>query len=159
GLGKLDLLVVQDIFPTETTAFADVLLPAATWSEKTGTMTNSERCITLVERFNEPPGEARRDVDILMDFAARMGFGRDFAYADEAAIFAEHARLTAGRDCDISGLTHERLRSLRSVQWPVPTPASTGTPRLYGDLRFATPSGRARLQAPPFRSRSEEPTP
>ena len=157
GLRQLELLVVQDIFPTDTTRFADVLLPAATWLEKSGTMTTSERRIALVERLVNPPGEALPDITILQRFATALGHGKDFAYADSAAIFAEHAALTAGRDCDISGLDHARLRQERSLQWPVPNRDSLGTPRLYTDHIFATANGRANFCAPTFLERSEMP--
>ena len=155
GLRALDLLVVQDIYPTDTTPFADVVLPAATWLEKTGTMTSSERRITVLDKAIDPPGEALSDCAILLRFAHAMGWERSFPYRDEAEIYAEHARLTAGTDCDVSGLSHARLRQLRSAQWPVPDATSTGTERLYGDGRFTTPSGRARLRAPAFADRSE----
>ena len=152
---RAELVVVQDIYPTDTTAFADVVLPAATWLEKTGTMTNSERRIALLDKVVEPPGEALADCEILLRFARAMGWGDSFAFADEAAIYREHAALTKGTDCDVSGLDHGRLRALRSAQWPVPDGRSVGTPRLYTDGRFATADGRARLGAPAFVNRSE----
>ncbi len=155
GLKKLELLVVQDIYPTDTTPFADVVLPAATWLEKTGTMTNSERRIALLDKAVDPPGEALPDTEILRRFAVAMGWGKSFAYANEEAVFREHAALTKGTDCDISGLDYGRLRELRSAQWPVPTRDSIGTPRLYGDGVFTTPNGRAQLRAPAFANRSE----
>nr|MBA3686387.1 molybdopterin-dependent oxidoreductase [Planctomycetota bacterium] len=155
ALRALELLVVQDIFPTDTTAFADVVLPAATWLEKTGTMTSSERRITLLDRVVDAPGEALSDVEILLRFARAMGWERSFPYADEAAVYREHAELTRGMDCDISALDHARLRQLGGAQWPVTASAPAGTPRLYVDGCFPTPSGRARLRAPAVVDRSE----
>jgi len=152
---KAEFVVVQDIFPTDTTPFADVVLPAATWLEKTGTMTNSERRITLLDKVVEPPGEALADLEILLRFARAMGWEKSFAFADEAAVYREHAALTKGSDCDVSGLDHGRLRTLRSAQWPVPNHQSIGTPRLYTNHRFATADGRAKLAAPQFVNRSE----
>ncbi len=156
ALGAAELVVVQDIHATATAAFAHVLLPAATWLEKTGTMTNSERRISLLTPTVAAPGECLPDSRILCRFAALMGWEHAFSYADEAAIFAEHAALTAGRDCDISGLSHGRLRQ-RSFQWPVPAADHPGTPRLFADRRFQTPSGRAQLRAPAVENRSEVP--
>jgi ferredoxin-nitrate reductase len=155
ALRKLDLLIVQDCAHNDTTPFADVILPAATWLEKTGSMTNSERRIHLVEKLVDPPGEARPDWRILCDVAQAMGFGEAFAHPDPAAVYAEHAALTAGTDCDVSGLSHARIRAARAIQWPVPAGDHPGTPRLFTDHRFATPDGKARLGAPDFVERSE----
>ena len=96
------------------------------------------------------PGEARPDWAIAADFArrlaARLGKSDDgFAWPDEAAVFAEHARLSVGRDCDIGGLSHALLDACGPQQWPFPTGAPGGTPRLFTDHRFATPDGRARF--------------
>jgi ferredoxin-nitrate reductase len=155
ALKKLDLVIVQDCFPTDTTPFAHVVLPAATWLEKTGSMTNSERRITLVEKAIEPPGEALADTEIICRVAKAMGFGHAFTWKDEAAVYREHVRLTAGTDCDITGLSHEIIRAKRSAQWPFPAGATSELPRLYGDARFATANQRAKLKAPPFADRSE----
>ena len=161
ALAAAELVVVQDIYPTETAEFADVLLPAAGWLEKTGTMTNSDRRISLLEKAVEPPGEALADGEILIRFARAMGWRKAFAYDSAAEVFAEHAALTSGTDVDISGLSHERLRSLGPVQWPVPAGDSlpAGTPRLYVNHRFPTPSGKAHLRAMAFEDRSEQPSP
>ncbi len=155
ALKQLDLVVVQDCYPTDTTPYADVLLPAATWLEKTGTMTNSERRVTLLDKAVEPPGEAMADVEILRRFAVEMGFGRAFAWADEAAIYREHAALTAGTDCDVSGIDYQRLRRERSVQWPAPAGGGAGPARLYADRVFPTANRKAQLKAPAFTDRSE----
>lgn len=145
ALRTAELVVVQDAYVNDTLPFADVVLPAATWPEKTGVMTTSERRLHLVEAARPPPGEARPDWRILCDAAAALGFGHAFAFADPAAVFAEHAAGTRGTDCDISGVTHERLRRERSLQWPCPSPDHPGTPRLFTDGRFPTPDGRCRL--------------
>jgi ferredoxin-nitrate reductase len=154
ALRAAELVVVQDIHRTATAAAAHVLLPAATWLEKTGTMTSSERRVSLLEPLLDAPGEALPDSAIIRRFAAHMGWGASFGYADEAAIFAEHAALTRGRDCDIAGLSHARLRA-GGVQWPAPTPHHPGTPRLFADGVFPTSSGRARLVAAEFTERSD----
>ena len=158
GLRMAELVVVQDIHHTATADHAHVILPAATWLEKTGTMTNSERRISLLTPKVAAPGECLPDSLIIRRFAGIMGWAHAFAYEDESQIFAEHAALTAGRDCDISGVSYARLRS-GSLQWPVPGPQHPGTPRLFTDGRFQTKNGRAQLRAPTVEHRSEVPDP
>jgi len=146
ALRQADLVIVQDAYhPTETTRFADVLLPAAQWPEKEGVMTNSERRLTYLPKLVDPPGEALPDAEIIARFAREMGWKEAFAADGPAEIFAEFAALTAGTACDCSGVSHERLRREGPLQWPVPGPDHPGTARLYGGGRFATPDGRARL--------------
>jgi len=148
ALGRARFVVVQDISARcHSLPWADVVLPAAGWLEKQGTMTNSERRVTHLPKVVDPPGEARPDVWILCDFARRMGWGEAFAYRSEAEIFAEHTRLTAGTALDMTGIDYSRLRQLGSIQWPCPTADHPGTERLFTDRRFATRSGRARLHA------------
>jgi anaerobic selenocysteine-containing dehydrogenase len=146
ALRQAELVVVQDAYhPTETTRFADVLLPAAQWPEKDGVMTNSERRLTYLPRLVAPPGEALPDAEILVRFAREMGWKEAFPYAGAAEIFDEFAALTAETACDYSGLTHARLAAEGPLQWPVPGPTHPGTARLYTDGRFPTPDGRARF--------------
>ena len=155
ALQKAELVVVQDAFHSDTADYADILLPAATWLEKDGTMTNSERRIAKVRKLLDPPGEAKADWRIIADLANRLGHGQAFAYADEAEIFAEHAALSKGRDCDISGLSYERLADGNTFQWPVPDEGHPGTDRLYTDFKFETPDGKARFAAPVYHDDSE----
>jgi ferredoxin-nitrate reductase len=157
ALRQAELVVVQDIYPTETADFAHVLLPAAAWLEKTGTMTNSDRRISLLEKVVEPPGEALADAEILRRFALAMGWEHAFGDATPATVFEEHAALTAGTDIAIDGLSHAALKEHGTVQWPLkPTGEGTiGTPRLYTDRQFRTASGRATLRAVTFEERSE----
>jgi assimilatory nitrate reductase catalytic subunit len=166
ALAACPFVVVQESYAdTETAAFADLLLPATTWGEKDGTVTNSERCISRVLPAIRAPGEARHDWQIATDFARALGVAlgsaalaeRLFDYADSASVFAEHALTTAGRDLDITGLSHARLESAGPVQWPCPSGSSDGTQRLYIDHRFATANGRARFVVP-VRSLTAEPT-
>ena len=145
ALRRARFVVVQDISDrSDTAAYADVLLPAAGWLEKAGTMTNSDRRVSYVAPLVEPPGEARPDADILCDFARRMGY-HGFDFRDVAEVYDEYARMTAGTHIDVSGLSHRRLRDEGSFQWPVPHARHPGTPRLFLDRRFYTPSGRARF--------------
>ncbi|MFI5280436.1 MAG: molybdopterin oxidoreductase family protein, partial [Gemmatimonadales bacterium] len=146
ALRQAELVIVQDAYhPTETTRFADVLLPAAQWPEKDGVMTNSERRMTYLPKLSEPPGEALPDAVIVARVARELGFKDAFAFESAAEIFDEYAALTAGTACDCSGVSHERLRADGPLQWPVPGPAHAGTARLYTDARFPTQDGRARL--------------
>lgn len=154
ALRMCELVIVQDAFhPTETGALAHVLLPAAGWPEKDGTMTNSERRVSLVRRALDPPGEALPDWEIFARVGRALGHAEAFAWEDAAAVYDEYAALTAGRLCDVSALSHERLLREGPLQWPVPRRRTgddhPGTPRLYGSRRFPTPDGRARLVAAP----------
>ena len=148
ALRQAELVIVQDAYhPTETTRFADVLLPAAQWPEKDGVMTNSERRLTYLPKLVDPPGEALPDAVIVTRIARELGFTEGFPYESAAEIFDEFAALTAGTVCDCSGVSHARLVSEGPLQWPVPDPTHPGTPRLYGDGRFPTSDGRAQLVA------------
>jgi len=156
ALARCELVVVSDcIAQTDTTACAHVLLPATGWGEKDGTVSNSERRISRQRGVLAPPGEARHDWRIVCDVAARMGFGHAFDYTGPAAIFREHAALSGfgnagSRAFDIgalAGICAADYDALAPVQWPVNAANPAGTRRLFGDGRFFTPSGRARLVA------------
>ena len=162
ALERAELLVVQDCHhPTETSALAHVVLPAAAWPEKEGTMTNSERRVGLVRRLLDPPGQARADWEIYAGLARALGHGEAFAWPSAAAVYDEFAACTRGRPCDVSGVSHERLRREGSVQWPAPAgvgaPGSDGTPRLYAERRVHTPDGRARFAPTPHADAAEVP--
>jgi predicted molibdopterin-dependent oxidoreductase YjgC len=124
---------------------ADVILPAAQWSEKTGTFISSERRIELVEKFIEPPGEAKADYEIIWLIARAMGLEKEFPYSTAEEVFNEFKWLTSGRICDMAGITYERLRGKAGIQLPCPTIEHPGTPRLFTDKRFPRPDGRAAL--------------
>ena len=152
ALDKAELVVVQEAYvDTETVACADVLLPAATWGEKQGTVTNSERRITRVKAAITPPGEARADWRIGVDFARelekilRPGNETLFPYESCEEIFNEHRESTRGRDLDITGLSYPILESRGPQQWPFPSGASEGRARLYGDGIFPTQTGKAKF--------------
>jgi len=166
ALARCDFVVLQEAYSnTETAPFADLLLPAATWGEKEGTVTNSERRITHVHRALPPPGEARADWRIVCDFARELGprLGKDaaplFPYAVPCEIFTEHAASTAGRDLDITGLSYALLDAAGPQQWPFPKGAkladTAGRTRLYADGRFPTADGRARFIVPTERLTAE----
>jgi ferredoxin-nitrate reductase len=188
--------VYQDAYyPTETTAYAHVLLPAAQWSEKTGVMTNSERRITLCSGFRNRPGQAKADWEIFAEVGRRLGFTQQFQFANSAEVHAEFVQLTRGRLCDQTGISHERLRTEGPIQWPCPDGLSdnelrsfgediegvgvlgvgethkthsqnpkpktqdSSSKRLYTDLRFHTPDGRAQFAAYHSRGLAEPPDP
>ncbi|MEV6552157.1 nitrate reductase [Streptomyces sp. NPDC051597] len=131
-------VVVQDLFLTETAQLADVVLPAATWGEKTGTLTNADRTVHLSEKAVEPPGEAKPDLDIFLDYASRMDFrdkdgGPLVTWHDPESAFEAWKRCSAGRPCDYTGLGYEKLRGASGIQWPCNDRFPEGTERLYTD--------------------------
>ncbi|OBJ48439.1 molybdopterin oxidoreductase [Mycobacterium sp. 1423905.2] len=134
-------LVVEDIFMTETAELADVVLPAAAWGEKTGTFTNADRTVHLSEKAVEPPGSARSDLEIFLDYARRMDF-RDKdgaplpAWTDPESAFEAWKRCSAGRPCDYTGLSYAKLRGHSGIQWPCNSEHPGGTERLYADGKF-----------------------
>lgn len=136
-------VVVQDPFLTETAAVADVILPAALWGEKEGTMENADRTINLLRKAVDPPEGVRSDFEILLDFARRMDFrdkdGRPLiGYDSPEACFEEWKAVSRGRPCDMSGMTYDKLERHNGLRWPVTEEAPLGTPRLYADLKFHT---------------------
>lgn len=158
ALKKAAFVVVQDIsHNSETTKFADLLLPAAGWLEKEGTMTNSERRISYLPKVIDPPAEALPDVEILWRFAQAMGF-KGFDYNSASEVFHEHCVLTTGTNIDISGLSYDRLQNEGSFQWPVPHSTHPGTPRLFTDFKFHTIDKKAHFNAPQSLYNSSEQT-
>ncbi|SPJ30950.1 nitrate reductase [Falsiruegeria mediterranea] len=152
AIASVPFVVVSDILErTDTGDLAHVLLPAAGWGEKSGTVTNSERMISRQRPFLSAPGEARPDWEIIADVARRMGFD-GFDYQNEAQIFREHAALSGlakrfGRDFDISGLaglTDLDYDLLQPVRWPVPQAGAHGG-RFFADGAFFHDNGRAKM--------------
>jgi anaerobic selenocysteine-containing dehydrogenase len=138
ALGRLEMLVVQDGFETPTTVLADVVLPAAIWGEKEGTFTNSERRVSRVRAAVEPPGEALPDFDIFRRVAGRWGCTDVLAgCATPQEAYDEWRTVSAGRPCDYSEITWERIDDEGGVQWP------NGAARLYEDGVFNHRDGRA----------------
>ena len=159
ALERAELVVVQEAFAdTETCAYADLILPATTWGEKEGTVTNSERRITRVRAAVPPPGQARHDWQIVVDLAQRLlarpemaqrcqGLRMDYAHAQD--IWLEHRESTRGRDLDITGMSYAQLET-QPLQWPMPEGRTEGKARLYEDGVFPTVNGRARFAALPY---------
>ncbi len=151
ALNNAELVVVQDAFNnTDTCQYADVLLPASTWGEKEGTVTNSERRITRVNPAVPPPAEARHDWAIMVDFAQRLERrlkkeSHLFPYVSTEEIFNEHRETTRGRDLDITGLSYTLLNEQGPQQWPFVEGDTTGKARLYTDGVFKKPDGKAQF--------------
>jgi assimilatory nitrate reductase catalytic subunit len=154
ALRRCELVVVSDCFEkTDTNELAHVLLPAAGWGEKDGTVTNSERRISRQRAFLPLPGDVRPDWWLICEVAKRLGYGAAFSYDSPQEIFAEHAALSAtnnhgARAFDIGGLanlTSAEYETLEPVQWPVPVRDRTGTARLMESGRFYHRDGKARF--------------
>jgi ferredoxin-nitrate reductase len=145
ALSQAQLVVVQDAYhPTETSRFADVLLPAASWGEKEWTSTNSERMVAYSPKLFDAPGEAQTDWEILRRFGQTLGFG-GFEHARAGEVWDEFIGLTAGCPCDMTGMASARLRAVTSLQWPCPSLDHPGSKRRYQDGRFDSPDGKARF--------------
>ena len=158
ALTKARFVVVQDISDRpETLAYADVILPAAAWLEKEGTMTNSERRISHLAKVIDAPGEALPDREIICRFARKMGYP-GFDFENDAAVFDEHVCLTSGTNMDISGLNYKILQEAGTVQWPFPKgDENLSGKRLFTDKIFYTPSQKAIIHAVPDTITSEKP--
>ena len=156
ALKKCEFVVVSDcVRKTDTTQFANVLLPARTWGERDGAVTNSERRISRQRAFIPAPGQARADWWIISAVAKRLGFAEAFAYQEPVDIFNEHAALSGfenngQRDFDISalaGLTDAEYENFQPRQWPLTAEQPDGVTRMFSDGRFFTESGRAQFIA------------
>jgi assimilatory nitrate reductase catalytic subunit len=157
ALARAEFVVVQEAYATAATCdYADLLLPATTWGERDGTVTNSERRISRVRPAVPAPGQARHDWRIVVDFAQRMearlhpGRPTLFPYLDAESLWLEHRESTRGRDLDITGLSYAMLEHSGPQQWPIKAGEARGKERLYEDGTFPTPDGRARFAALPF---------
>ncbi len=139
-------LVVSDAFLSETAQYADVVLPAALWGEKTGTYTNADRTVHISHMAVSPPGEARSDLDILLDYARLMDLrDRDGAplirWRDAEGAFEAWKACTRGRPCDYTGLSYARLSEGSGIPWPCNERFPDGATHLYGDGVFNTGAG------------------
>lgn len=154
ALDACELVVVSDcVRNTDTNVYADVLLPATGWSEKDGTVTNSERTITRQRRLFPPTGEARHDWQIIRDVARLMGFEAAFDYSNSRDIFVEHAALSefenggerAFNIGKLKNLSQAEYDAFQPLQWPVTESSPKGTPRIFNDYKFYTDTGKAKL--------------
>jgi assimilatory nitrate reductase catalytic subunit len=142
-LRALDLLVVSDIFLSETAALADVVLPTAQWAEEEGTMTNLEGRVIRRRSALPPPPDVRTDLQFLKLLADRLDRGEFFS-DDPRTVFDELRRASAGGIADYAGITYERIEAEQGVFWPCPAEDHPGTPRLFAD-GFPTADGRAKF--------------
>lgn len=158
ALAKAKFVVVQEISHNADTAkHADLLLPAAAWLEKEGTMTNSERRISYLPKGINAPGEALSDIDILLRFAKKMNFN-GFNFNNTEEVYKEYCQMTKNTNIDISYLNYNRLKNEGTFQWPVPDYGHPGTPRLFTDKKFFTPSQKAIFNLPTaIENTSEQP--
>jgi formate dehydrogenase major subunit len=150
ALASLELLVVQDIFPTETAWLADVILPASAFAEKTGSFTNTDRIVQLGRKVVDPPGQARQDLAIIVDMARRLGL--PWSYAHPSEVFEE----MRGAMASIRGVSWARLEREGAVVSPCADEADPGQPVVFVE-RFPTASGRARLVPAGLRFAAETP--
>jgi len=155
GLGRLDMLVVADMFLSETAARADVVLPITQWAEEDGTMTNLEGRVLLRRRVKPPLPGVWTDTEIMRDLARRLGCTARFDAAPKQA-FDELRRASAGGAADYAGISYERIVAEQGVFWPCPTDDHPGTPRLFLD-RFATPDGKAMFFPVQYQGTAEQP--
>lgn len=165
ALEAAELVIVQEAFAdTATCRYADILLPAASWGEKEGTVTNSERRISRVRAAITPPGIAKPDWWIASQIGQAIQqyfpFKKNLklSYEGPEQIWNEHRELTRGRDLDITGLSYTMLEQ-HPQQWPCPTGHTSGKPRLYTDFRFQHTDGKARLIETPYQSAQDKVTP
>ncbi|HKJ41930.1 MAG TPA: molybdopterin-dependent oxidoreductase, partial [Sunxiuqinia sp.] len=143
ALKKARMVVVQDIsMESDTIKHADVIFPAAGWLEKEGTMTNSERRITYLNKVVNAPGEALPDYEIICRVARKMGY-KGFNFKSPQELFDEYKQLTRGTNIDISDLDYEVLKQDGSIQWPYSAKNKSGTKRLFEDFQFYTPNRKA----------------
>jgi predicted molibdopterin-dependent oxidoreductase YjgC len=153
---NLDFILVQDIFMNETAVYADIILPATSFAEKTGTFTNSDRRVQLIREAVPSPGLARSDWEILSDLAKRLEarlnqqISAGFDFVSPSQIWDEMASLTP----EFQGITHERIAREDGVHWPCPTPDHPGTPYLFSDT---FPRGKGQLVPLSYRPSSELP--
>ena len=166
ALERAELVIVQEAFSTTATCrYADLLLPATTWGEKEGTVTNSERCISRVRAAVPAPGPLdngpRHDWSIAVDFAQRLEAllapqrATLFPYPTPESVWNEHRESTRGRDLDITGLSYAMLDTQGPQQWPLPAGETTGKLRLYEDGIFPTPDGKAKFVDTPYKAVAE----
>ena len=150
AIKKLEFLVVQDIFLTETAKFADVILPAVSFAEKDGTFTNTERRIQRVRKAIEPIGDAKQDWEITCLIAKRLG-GKGFNFENPVQIMEEIASLTPS----YGGISYDRIEDV-GLQWPCPAPEQPGTVFLHAE-KFATKNGKGKFVPLQYRAPAEVP--
>lgn len=144
-LKSLDFFVCMDMFLSESAELADVVLPSTVWIEDDGTTTNVEGRVLRLQGIDRTPGESKRDWKVICEIAERLGRGQYFQFNSPEEIFNELRVASKGGTADYYGITYEKLEKMQGVFWPCPTEESEGTPRLFEDLKFNFPDGKARI--------------
>ena len=156
SLEGLEFYVNIDFFMSESSRYADVVLPGSAWSEDEGVTCNSEGRVVKINKANDPPGEARQDWWIVQEIARRMGREKYFPFSSPREIFDELRVASRGANCDYYGITYEKIERQNGVFWPCPTEDHPGTPRLFEE-RFYHPDGRAKFHAIEYNPPAETP--
>ncbi|HZU00637.1 MAG TPA: molybdopterin-dependent oxidoreductase, partial [Ktedonobacteraceae bacterium] len=156
ALENVDPLIVVDFFMSETAELADVVLPGTVWCEDEGTTTNLEGRVIKINRAADPPGESRRDWEIMCELARRLGREKFFPYQSVSDIWNEYREASKGGMADYYGITWEKIDEQGGVFWPCPALDHPGTPRLFAE-RFGHPDGKAKMFPTPYRPPAEEP--
>jgi assimilatory nitrate reductase catalytic subunit len=156
ALDRLEHLTVIDFFLSETARHADVVLAGSLHEEDEGVVATAEGRVVKINAAVPPPGRARRDTAIIIELGRLLGAEQHFPFTDNREVFEELRRASAGGVADYAGITWERLEAEDGIFWPCPHEDHPGTPRLYEDLRFNTPSGRARFVPTPWRPPAEQ---
>lgn len=157
ALSKLDHYSVVEFFMSETARYADIILPGSLHEEDEGTVTSAEGRVIKINRAVEPPGEARRDWEIICDLGRRLGREKQFSFGKAEDIFNELRVASKGGTADYSGITYEKIDRQQGVFWPCPELDHPGTPRLFEDHQFYTPDKKAHFHAVEFRPPAEVP--
>jgi assimilatory nitrate reductase catalytic subunit len=155
-LEGLDFYVCIDFFMSEGSRYADVVLPGSAWSEDEGVTASAEGRVVKINKANNPPGEARRDWEIICEIADRMGRGKYFPFKSAGDIFEEMRVASRGGKADYYGITYDKIERQNGVFWPCPTPEHPGTPRLFEE-KFNLPDGKAKFHAVEYSGADEKP--
>lgn len=156
ALEKLEFMVAIDFFMSESCQYADVVLPGSAWAEDEGTTTTVEGRVVKINQAAMPPGEAKRDWEIICELARLLGREKYFPYHSPGEIFDELRLASKGGKADYYGITYEKIEKQNGVFWPCPSEDHPGTPRLFEE-KFAHPDGKARFHAFEFRPAAEIP--
>ncbi len=158
ALGKLEHYTAIDFFLNETAHHADIVLAGSLHEEEEGTSTSAEGRVIRIRKAVDPPGNAKADTEIILELARRMGRGKYFDHFKTSEdIFNELRIASKGGTANYYGITYERIENEMGVFWPCPEIGHPGTPRLFEDLKFHTPDGRAHFHPTPYRPSAEEP--
>ncbi|MEZ5042127.1 MAG: molybdopterin oxidoreductase family protein [Saprospiraceae bacterium] len=155
ALEKLEFYVCIDFFLNETARHADIVLPGSLHEEEDGTVTTAEGRVTRIRQVVTPPANARKDTDIILELAERLGAGKYFDYQSSEDIFNELRVASRGGTADYYGITYKKIEDNMGVFWPCPSEDHPGTPRLWEDLQFCTPDRKAHFTPAPYRPPTE----